>query len=298
VIATLAVLAASVVYGQAAADDAVITLNGFCSHAPRHGAPCRTVITREQFEKLTEALQPHMPPELRLKVATAYARMMKMAAAAEERGLDKTPAFEEEMRYARLQLLSQDLGRVLRDDADNVSDVDVEAYYQQNRSLFDEAVLARVFVPRTNRTGPQSEGEMLRVATELRVRAVRGVEPDELEKEAYAAAGIAGTVPSTRLENVHRATLPPTHERVMDLRLDEVSEVLSDPGGGHFLYKMIDRRTLSLQEARPQIRRHLSEQSYVEANRRFTSDVVLNDAYFAPSSDTRAPASRATIHRP
>jgi hypothetical protein len=280
----LCLLATGAVYGEAAPDDAVITVNGFCNHTRRQGDPCQTVVTRAQFEKLTEALQPGMPLELRLKVANAYARMMKMAAAAEARGLDKTPAFAEEMRYARLQLLSQDLSRVLREDADNVSDAELGAYYQENRSSFEQAILARIFIPRAKKAGMHSEDEMLQVATDLRARATAGAEPDELEIQAYTAAGIPGTAPHTRLENVRRVTLPPTHEFVMDLAPGEVSEVLSDPGGGHFIYKMIGKRTLSLQEAQPEIRKLLSEQRYRDAAQRFSDDIVLNDAYFASST--------------
>ena len=66
-------------------------MNGFCADPPRIGSACKTVITRAQFEKLTEALQPGMSPSLRLNVANAYARNLRMSAAAEKRGLDKTP---------------------------------------------------------------------------------------------------------------------------------------------------------------------------------------------------------------
>ena len=80
-------------------DDPVITLNGFCADLERQGDSCKTTITRAQFEKLTHALQPGMSLPLRLKVANAYARNLRMSATAEKRGLDKTPEFEEEMRF-------------------------------------------------------------------------------------------------------------------------------------------------------------------------------------------------------
>jgi len=271
-------------YGQGGPDAAVITLNSFCSHTPRQGDPCQTVVTRAQFEKLTEALQPGMSSELRLKVANAYARMIKMAAAAEAQGLDKTPAFAEEMRYARLQLLSQDLARVLREAADKIPDAQIDAYYQKNRSSFEQATLARIFIPRARKAAIHSGDQMIQVAADLRARAARGADPDELEAQAYTAAGIPGTAPHTRLENVRRTTLPPTHEKVMDLGPGEVSEVLSDPDGGHFIYKMIGRTTLSLEEAQPEIRRQLAEERYRQAAGRFSADVVFNDAYFAPST--------------
>ena len=142
---------------QVAPDDPVITVNGFCADPAPAGNACKTVITRAQFEKLTEALQPGLSLPLRLKVANAYARMMRMAAAAEKRGLDQTPAFAEEIRYARMQLLSQDLTRTLQADANNLTDADLEDYYKKNESSFEQATLARIFVPRAKQTAPNAD---------------------------------------------------------------------------------------------------------------------------------------------
>jgi hypothetical protein len=269
-------------HAQPAPEDAVITLNGFCAApAPPQATPsCQTIITRTQFEQLTQALDPDMPPELRLKVAEAYARMLRMAAAAEQRGLDKTPAFAEELRYARLQLLSQDLTRALHQDAENIPDAEVEAYYRDNHASFEQATLARIFIPRAARGPNPSEDKMLQLAADLRARAAHGADPDQLETEAYTAAGIPGTAPHTRIESVRRATLPPSHEMVMTLAPGEVSELISDPDGGHFIYKMLSKDTLSLQQARPEIHKQLSEERYREATRSFSGDVTFNDAYF------------------
>ena len=103
-------------------DDPVITLEGFCAESKPTAGACKTVITRAQFEKLIDALQPDMSPALKLKVANAYARNLRMAAAAEKRGLDKTPEFQEAMRYARMQLLAQDLNRVLQAQSNQITD--------------------------------------------------------------------------------------------------------------------------------------------------------------------------------
>ena len=40
-------------------DDAVITLKGFCKDATQKGDACKTVITRAEFEKIVEGLQPN-----------------------------------------------------------------------------------------------------------------------------------------------------------------------------------------------------------------------------------------------
>jgi len=288
-------------YGQVlqpGPDDAVMTINGFCGTHGAQAGTCQTVVTRAQFEKLTEALQPGMPPDLRLKVANAYARMMRMAETAEQRGLDKTPAFAEEMRYARIQLLSQDLDRGLHERAANVTDAEIEDYYEKNRASFEAATLARIFVPRAKRAAQPgtTEDEMNKVAADLRARAAGGADPDELEIEAYTAAGIPGTAPNTKIANVRRSTLPPAHEAAFDLQPGGVSEVLCDPGGGHFIYKMVSRTTVSLADATPEIHQQLAEQRYREATQRFSGGVVLNDAYFAAANTSANPAATARRH--
>lgn len=261
-------------------DDAVITLNDFCTDNERaDGSPCKTVITRAQLESLAEALQPGMSPELRGKVAISYARLLRMAAVAEKRGLDKTPAFTQEMAYARLQLLSQDLDRVLRQEAEQVSASDIGAYYQKNSTSFAQATVARIFIPGTAKG--MSQTDMAQVAADMRVRAVKGEDPDTLQAAAYTAAGIPGTSPKTTLKNLRRSAMPPSHEVALDLAPGQVSEVISDPDGGHFIYKMIRRETLTLEEASPEIRKALADERYEAALKGFSADTTLNDAYFA-----------------
>ena len=274
-------------------DDPVITVNGFCPDQAQQGSTCKTTITRAQFEKLTEALQPGMSLSLRLKVANSYAQIMRMAEAAKKRGLDKTPAFEEEMRYARMQLLSQDLTRALHEDANNISDTELEDCYRRNESSFQEATVARIFIPHIKRAAVASEKPaaaeaMATLADALRARLVKGEDPDRLQAETYAAAGIPGIAPHTKMEKVRRTTLPPQHESVMDLKAGEVSEVFSDPGGGHFIYKVIGKRTLTLEEAKPEIRTQIATERFRDSMKPFQGDVVFSDAYFNPP---RAPTS-------
>lgn len=267
--------------------DAVITVHGLCVDVPVPSAlPCDTVITRAQFDKLAEALQPDMPRPLRLKVASSYAHMMRMAAAAEKRGLDKTETFAEELRYARLQLLSQDLTQVLQKEAQNVSAADVAQYYDEHRRAFERATLERIFIPGSKRAAEGSNArdgtDLEELAQALRVRAVEGESPEALQIEAFKAAGIAVAKPHTKLENTLRDSLPPSHEAVMDLRVGAVSEVLSDPGGGHFIYKMVNKRTPALEDLAPEIRKRISSERYHDSLKGFEGDVVFNDAYFDP----------------
>ena len=289
----------------------VITLNGFCAGPGQQGAACKTVITRAQFEKLANALQPGMSLSLRLNVATAYARNLRMATVAQQRGLDKTPGFEEALHYARIQLLAQDLTRALQAEANDISDGEIEEYYKKNLPAFEEATVARILVPhaRQNPTAgetglPPSAGRdsgdeesMTRVAGDIRVRAIRGEDPDKLQIEAYAAARVSRTTVNTKLEKVRRTTLPPQHEDVMNLKAGDVSEVFSDPGGAHFIYKMMSKRTLAFDEVKAEIRTSLSSQRYRDSMRSFETDNVFSDAYFVPPGSSAATPQRVRSGR-
>jgi hypothetical protein len=290
-------------------DDTVITLKGFCTDTTLTGDACKTAISRAQFEKLADALQPGMSPPIRRQLANRYSIGLKMTADAEKRGLDKQPSFEEKMYFARLQILAQELSSALQADSNKVSDADVEAYYKKNESNYEQATFSRIIVPRTKQIPPPvastkagtkpsvpptpteaqkktAEEAMTKFADNIRARAVKGEDPDQLQKEAYVAAGLKGGVANTKLEKQRRSTLPPSHQTVMDLKPGEVSEVISDANSGHYIYVLVSKETLSLESVTPEIRKLISSQRYRDGMQSFQKDVDLNDAYFGP---TRGP---------
>jgi len=297
-------------------DDAVITLKGYCTDTTLQGDACKTAITRAQFEKLAEALQPNMSPAIRRQLATAYSRMLRMSTVAEKRGLDKQPKFDEMMLFARMQILSQELSRALQDDSNKVSDTEIEEYYNKNLASYEQATFARIFVPRNKQPVTPSakpktaatadaktakpaapaqpteaqkkagEAAMVKLATALQARAAKGEDPDKLQKEAYAAAGLPGSAPNTKMEKVRRTTLPTNHQAVMELKAGEVSAVISDPNSGHYIYKMVTKETLTLDAVKQEIRTTISGQRYRDGMQGFQGNVELNDAYFGP---TRGP---------
>ncbi len=303
---------------KAGPDDPVITLKGLCADSTQQGDACKTVITRAQFEKVADALQPGMPPAMRRQLAIRYGWALKMSAAAEKRGLDKTPAFEEKVRTARIQILAQELINALREDANKVSDADIEDYYKKNTPSYEQARFARIFVPRAKQIPPSvvtpqagakagtdtktganqpptaaqqkaAEEAMTAVADDLRARAVKGEDPDKLQKEAYAAAGLMGNPPTTKMEKVRGTVLPANHRVVMDLKPGEVSEVISDPNGPHYIYKLVSKETLALDAVKPEIRSLISSQRYRDSTQSFQSGIDLNEAYFGPSRNPVMP---------
>ncbi|MGB8011299.1 MAG: peptidylprolyl isomerase [Terriglobales bacterium] len=294
-------------------DDTVITLNGFCADASQTGDACKTKITRAQFEKLADALQPGMSPAIRRQLANRYAQILKMSATAEKRGLEKQPTFEEKMYFARLQILAQELTAALQTDAGKISDADVEDYYKKNEASYEQATFERIFVPRTKQIPPPkpapakagekaaakpaapappteeqkkaAEEAMTKVAKSLRARAVAGEDFDKLQKEAFVDAGLPGNATNTKVEKARRTTLPKDHQAVMDMKPGEVSEVITDANNGHYIYKLVSKETLTLETVSPEIRKTLSSQRYRDSMQAFQGNVEMNDAYFGPASN-------------
>jgi bifunctional DNA-binding transcriptional regulator/antitoxin component of YhaV-PrlF toxin-antitoxin module len=305
---------------QVGPDDVVLTLKGYCTDTALQGEACKTTITRAEFDKLAEALQPGMSPAIRRQLATTYSRGLKMAAAAEKRGLDKQPKFEEKMKFARIQVLSGEMSTALQQDSANVSDADIKDYYDKNVQSYEQATFARIFVPHSKQitstaakpkaagTGSAKGGaktaapepptaEQIKAGDEamkkeadlLRTRAVNGEDPDKLQKAAYVAAGLPANPPNTKMERVRRTTLPANHHAAMDLKPGEVSEVLVDANSGYYIYKMISKETLTLETVKPEISKSLSGQRYRESMQSFQGDVDLNEAYFGPNRNPGMP---------
>ena len=139
---------------------------------------------------------------------------------------------------------------------------------------------------------------MTKVAANLRARAVQGEDFDKLQKDAYAAAGLSGSTPTTKMENVRRTTLPANHQAVMDLKPGEVSEVISDSNSGSYIYKLVSKETLSLETVKPEIQKMISSQRYRDSMQGFQGNVDLNDAYFGAARNPAMPPPPRGVRPP
>src|ERR1700692_4063140 len=295
---------------QVGPNDPVLTLKNFCADAKQSGDSCKTVITRAEFDKLSDALQPNMTPAIRRNLANKYSIMLRMSIEAEKRGLDKKPKFDETMRFARMQILSGELSHALNEDAGKVTDADLEDYYKKNEANYEQVNFVKIFIPHTKQTPPPppakagsrasvptppteaqqkaNEEAMKKVSVDLHARLAKGEDADKLRKEAYGAARFPGSSPRTEMDNVRRNTLPANHKGVMDLKPGEVSEVMSDPSG-HYVYKMISKETMPLETLKAEIRGVISSQRYRDSMNSFQDSVDMNDAYFGPSRNPAMP---------
>lgn len=305
---------------QMAPDTPVITVPGVCDAPRAHAAAatpasqegCQTVITRAQFEALADALQPNMNAQNKRRLADAYPRLLAMAQEARKRGLESDAKYKELVRLSRLQILSQQLSRNIKEEADKVPEADIENYYKHNLEAFEQADLLRLFVPKEKQHAPvkadaaakeateddtkQSEAQkadeeaMRKTADDIRKRAAAGEDFESLQKEAYAAAGIAGAPAPTNIGKLRRSQIPLDQRAVLDLKAGEVSGLFNE-ANGYYVYKVISKETKPLEQARDEIRTTLSQQRLQDAMAKYQREnkATLNEAYFGPAGPPLPP---------
>jgi hypothetical protein len=303
-----------------APDTAVITIKGICDDKPRAAtappktakpvsprAECQTVVTRAQFEKLADALQPNMAPQVKRQLANSYPRILTMAHEARKRGLDKSPAFEEKLQFARQQLLMQELNRAIQAEAAVVPEKEIADYYHENSAAYEQATLQRIFVPKSKAVdSPKdsakpddvksrqeaAEAAMTQEAEALRTRAVAGEDFEKLQKEAFDLAGLKSTPPPTNLGKMRRTNLPPAHASVFDLKPNQVAPVISDPSG-HYIYRLVSKQIPPLDQVKEEIHATLQNQRMKDALQNIQNSTTseLNDTYFgaSPAAPARGP---------
>jgi hypothetical protein len=285
-----------------APDAPVITINGLCDNSsPDKTAAlnCKTVITRTQFEKVIEAIQPNMPARARREFALEYANALVMTQRAEQMGLDKGAKYEEQMKLAHIQVLSKELKKAILEKVSQISNKDIEDYYNHNMARFENAEMDRVYVPKTRQPSAasdkrlgdadsrersqESEQSMKEEADTLYARAVAGEEFAKLQADAYQVAGIKSAAPNTSIR-IRRTSLPPSQVSVMDLRPGQVSSVLADPSG-YVIYKVETKDILPLDQARDEIKATLRSQRMQDEMRDIQDSATptLDESYFLPS---------------
>ena len=307
---------------------AVITIVGVCSPAlkaaskapagktaAKKPADCKTVITRAEFERIAKALQQGpvpLTPQRRQQLATMLPRFMAMSDAAKERGLDKTAHFTEMMKLVRMQILTQELQRSLQEEADKISDADMERQYKDHPQDYEQFSLDRIFIPRYKQQPPetrdeeqgdeklseeqrkaketadrvqqeQGEQQLDKLAESLETRAAAGEDFAKLQKEAFDAAGMKMESPTINLPKVRRSGLPPSQTSVFDVKVGQISQVISD-NSGHYIYKVVSEETLPFDQVKEEIHNTLRSERFRALMEKYQNSyhVQNNETYFQP----------------
>jgi hypothetical protein len=273
-------------------------------------ADCKTVITRREFEKIASGLSPNVTPQLKRQLSTALPKFMAMSQAAKKKGLDKTDAYKQTLKVAQMQILTTQLQRSVQEEAEKVTPEEIAKYYKDNSEAYEQFSLDRLFIPRNKQaeaaekpadeeklTDEQKkakeaadkakqeagEQELNKLADSLQERAAKGEDFAKLQKEAFEAAGMKVDAPTINLPKVRRTGLPPAHVAVFDLKVGEVSSVITD-NGGHYVYKVVSKETLPLDQVTQEIHNALKNQRMKDMMDKYTNSykVDANEAYFGP----------------
>jgi hypothetical protein len=296
----------------------VITVHGLCA-TPRTGAPaakseCKTVITRSEFEKLTDTFEPNMPQQVRRQFANQYPSILYKSDIARKRGLDKDPHYLEMLKFTKMELLTRELDRAIEAEAGKIPPGEINEYYASNAKNFEQATLQRILLPKPNQNEPRGIAQpvgtqaapddrtLARVADLLRARATANEDFDKLQAAAYEAAGVQEP-PPTLNASVRLANLPPSQASVFDLEPGQLSPVFNEPRAFYF-YRLVSKSTLPLAEVDGEIRNTLRNLRLETVHQELESAISydLNKEYFgsdaAPASPGTKPAQNLAPSNP
>jgi len=282
----------------------VITVHSDCAKSSRKTASkqqgaCKTVITRDEFEELVDAINPRMIKVERRQLAQNYGRMLALSNEAVNRGLDKKPEVLALLSYVRASALGSALYKQVLRSANAHSDEDVERYYHSHASEFDRYNFHRLFVPATKQGLPptpegapassdnSSAAEMKALAEKMHARAAAGEDFAGLQKEAFAQSGIKSE-PEIEVPDLVRGSLPAEFNQIFDLAPGAVSGIISD-ASGYTIYKLISKQTPPLESIRDQVSIEMENHRSAEALKKI-ENIKINDSYF-DKYDTPAPSA-------
>lgn len=285
----------------------VITLKGACPE--KNGVVpkgCTSTLTRQQFEELTGALQPAdkgpVPPDVRRRFATQYAKLLTLSDAARELGLEDDPKVQQIFTFARNQILAEALNQHYVSEYAHPTDEQIQKYYDENKKKYLEATLQRIIIPMqqvTAETPKPDQDAQKALAEKLRTRWVAGEDPTKLEKEAMDSSSVKTTPPDVNVGARRQGSLPEAHEAVFDMKPGDISPVYSDPAA-FYIYKVVSIRQVPLADVKTSISQALQRQMYSDKIAEIQNGVtpVLNDAYFGPDVAPSVPQSIIRPGRP
>lgn len=280
-------------------DASVISIKGVCNGvngAASSMSECTSVVTRSEFESLVQFIQPNWSMAQRRQFASSYAEALLLATEARKMGLDGGPRFETLMTMQKQFVLQYLLAQALEEKAEQVPDPDVEAYYQENKAGFEQLELQRLYVPiaqqvltpglnlaELEKRRQNSMLTMKNTADELHGRAEKGEDFAVLQKDAYKAAGYSSTggLLKAEIEKRRPRDMPASQKSLTDLPPGTISQVFDEPNG-HFIYKVMSKRTLPIEEVRAEIVQKLHGERLERFQREAHEgrSAILNETYF------------------
>lgn len=269
----------------------VITVHGVCdtsnAKAPTPDA-CVTVVTREQFENLEQALHPgsEMPAKARNNLAKLYAEYITIEAATRKTGVEDTAEFREFTNWMRVLAASEYYRRQLQQKYSNPSQQEIDAYYREHLAEYEKVKVLRVLIPRANASAPNAD-EFDRKAHEAAKAAqanlVTGMDATQVQMNAYLALGLQGPPPVDLGTRRRKDFLGDEASEVFSLKAGEVTQVQTEPKN-YVIYKVVSRETTPEEDLQKSISAQITETKFSDTMKALVdkTSVNLNEQYFGP----------------
>jgi parvulin-like peptidyl-prolyl isomerase len=272
-------------------------------------------LTRAQFESLWHTFnrQPgagpvvEQPASIRRSMANAYGSMSILSNEARKRGLDRTPEFQLQMKVLRMQLLAKALQDKIKQQYSEPTTADLTKYYNDNKASFEELSLHRLQIPKRGPQTPAVEGKPAAEPVSIspadaegfRKRALAGEDFDKLQKEVIEKLQLKTPPPVTSGKRRHGEFPPQEEAEIFALSPGSVTRVL-DEGSSYVIYKIDNKRTLSLDEVRGNIARTVAEQNIRDAESKVenSAEKKLDPVYFSDAPAKEAPMPPPAAENP
>jgi peptidyl-prolyl cis-trans isomerase C len=249
-------------------------------------------LTLERFEAILKSAPGGASAMGKKQFASQYGLLLGLARMGEQQKIDQTQEFKDQVEFMRMQMLAQQTFAKISVHPP-VSDADVEKHYKEHMNEFQQVKVRGIFValaPTGKETKPRTEAEAKELALSLRKKIADGAAFADVAKASSDEPATAAKGGDFGM--VRKGQLPPNIEKaVFALKPKEISEPVQE-ARGYYLFTVDEIRTMTLDEATPQIRSQL-EQSNIGAimeDVKKKYPVKFNDDYFeAPAPAPGAP---------
>ena len=145
-------------------DQPVITLKGGCEPIGdiTPSKDCVSTVTRAQFEKITNALQPDMAADAKRGFATNYGRLLIFSDAARALHLENDPNVQQIIQFVSQQVMAEGLKRHYTEQFAHPSDQQIQDYYNQEQRQVSGSHFATNHHPEQPGNGRQASSKRCR----------------------------------------------------------------------------------------------------------------------------------------
>ncbi len=292
-------------------DAPVITIKGLCDNKPVSDPDCKTIVTRADFDAMVNAIDPEATTAVRKRIADQYAYLLVRAKKARQLGLEDTDQYKIAMNFLAMNNLFKMLNNRILERSRELTDADLAEFYRENPGLFEEIKTLRIVIPQFKALPPgkakptpeqnaAGHAEMKKEAESIAARAaLPGADFQALENEGWKFSGYTEDPPDVAQFPLLRwEILPRTRLPIFDLKVGEVSKLIDEPANGFYVYKIIAKRQVPLEEGRAYIRKRYAGLRYEDAIGRLLEPLKfsVDDGFFGQATQNPTPPGDSRPH--